>query len=476
MIEPLDLNNAYVLEPSAGKGDILDAITKKYDHYRGPKLYAIEINSDLRAILESKEYSVIYDDFLNYTPRLHFTHVIANPPFSNAEDHLLKAWEILYEGEIVCLMNATSLEGKTYKEQLILKMIEDHGSVEHIGQAFKTAERPTNAEIAIVRLTKTANGMKMEWDVKNDREEPTFDDDKGKEVGVTGFIADLLSHFNAALGNYEAYVQERMKIERYSQPFGDVWEGDNRRISILKASDDCKTPQDRYNRFVELMQMAAWDKILEHPNFRAILTERARAMMKDYRLRQRRVDFNEYNIRAMFGELVAKQQEIMDSAILDAFDTMTEYHEENRVYFEGWKSNKAWRVNYKVVLPYYIDYWATFGGSFHLNYHRIESLNDIDRALCIVAKRPYNSIQTVVQALEISFQNHPKWAESHFFEIKYFQKGTLHLRFKDLDLLAQFNAIAAKGRNWLPPDTGAKDAYRAPAEEPQQQSLALTVA
>jgi hypothetical protein len=41
-------------------------------------------------------------------------------------------------------------------------------------------------------------------------------------------------------------------------------------------------------------------------------------------------------------------------------------------------------------------------------------------------------------------------AESTFFKMRYFKKGTLHLEFKDADLWERFNITAAKGKNWLP--------------------------
>lgn len=32
-----------------------------------------------------------------------------NPPFSNADEHILKAWEIMEEGDIVALCNSETL-------------------------------------------------------------------------------------------------------------------------------------------------------------------------------------------------------------------------------------------------------------------------------------------------------------------------------------------------------------------------------
>ena len=126
LIDPLKLHGAYVLEPSAGKGDILDVIHKHFnDHYYPTKLYAIEIEPELRSILESKGYPVVGDDFLAYEPRIHFNYIVMNPPFASAEEHIMHAWHILYEGEIAAIINATSLEGKTAQEKLDLTELSD---------------------------------------------------------------------------------------------------------------------------------------------------------------------------------------------------------------------------------------------------------------------------------------------------------------------------------------------------------------
>ena len=54
--------------------------------------------------------------------------------------------------------------------------------------------------------------------------------------------------------------------------------------------------------------------------------------------------------------------------------------------------------------------------------------NDIDRAMCVVTGKKFNSIQTVNNALEMSFRDkYAKTATSEFFDIKYFMKGTSHL-------------------------------------------------
>lgn len=88
-----------VLEPSAGKGDILDYIASKM-YSRNPRknLFAIELDPNLQAILREKDYKVIGEDFLScYYPHS-FDLIVMNPPFDKGAKHLLKAWEVLQKG------------------------------------------------------------------------------------------------------------------------------------------------------------------------------------------------------------------------------------------------------------------------------------------------------------------------------------------------------------------------------------------
>ena len=46
-----------------------------------------------------------------------------------------------------------------------------------------------------------------------------------------------------------------------------------------------------------------------------------------------------------------------------------------------------------------------------------------------------------------------------------YKKGTAHIEFKNMDLLAKFNIFAARGKNWLPPAFGKKRYKDLNAEE-----------
>lgn len=93
-----------LLEPSAGKGDILEYIEDLKDkHWNSMKhnfnIYTIEINEELQMILRGKHYNVIFDDFLKWKPSVLVDLIVMNPPFSNGDEHLLKTIEVLEEGK-----------------------------------------------------------------------------------------------------------------------------------------------------------------------------------------------------------------------------------------------------------------------------------------------------------------------------------------------------------------------------------------
>jgi len=90
-IEP----NDRVLEPSAGKGDILDLIRSKHPDAR---VTAVEINAALLEILGAKGHAVEQGDFLGHKGE--YDRVVMNPPFENGQDidHIRHAFDLVAPG------------------------------------------------------------------------------------------------------------------------------------------------------------------------------------------------------------------------------------------------------------------------------------------------------------------------------------------------------------------------------------------
>jgi hypothetical protein len=90
----------FVLEPSAGQGAIVEAVTKQFPDMLVDCFELMDIN---REILKRKPGALIIgDDFFKIKEydRVEYDRIIANPPFSKNQDidHIVKMYDVLAEG------------------------------------------------------------------------------------------------------------------------------------------------------------------------------------------------------------------------------------------------------------------------------------------------------------------------------------------------------------------------------------------
>jgi protein-L-isoaspartate O-methyltransferase len=140
MIERAGIQDCHrVLEPSAGKGDILKAIASQ-------DVVAVEFNYKLAEHLRQHfpRLDVRCSDFLEMEPEPTFDRVLMNPPFERGidEDHLRHALQFLKPGgRLVAIVSAMTGSRLTV------------GEVESLPDGtFANSERPTQVRTAIVTI------------------------------------------------------------------------------------------------------------------------------------------------------------------------------------------------------------------------------------------------------------------------------------------------------------------------------------
>ena len=101
-----------VLEPSAGSGNIVDAIRNRFPE---AQINCIEPNVRLREILTLKGHNLHGDDFMEYLTLGKYDRVIMNPPFENQQDldHIRRAYSLLREGGFLVSVMSPSFEFHT---------------------------------------------------------------------------------------------------------------------------------------------------------------------------------------------------------------------------------------------------------------------------------------------------------------------------------------------------------------------------
>jgi len=67
-----------ILEPSAGTGALLEAVKNRNPYNDRYSYHCIEQNAERRATLQGKDYTVIWDDFLTFSPVTPYNTILMN--------------------------------------------------------------------------------------------------------------------------------------------------------------------------------------------------------------------------------------------------------------------------------------------------------------------------------------------------------------------------------------------------------------
>lgn len=417
-----------VLEPSAGKGDIVD-----YMQEDGANVIACEINDDLRAILETK-CKVIESDFLNVTSAQisHIDFIVMNPPFSADETHILHAFDIAPAGcKIISLCNYSTISNpNTNSRKQLAAIIEKYGSSENWGDCFADAERKTFVDIGLIRLQKQGKRTADEFNGFFMDEDP----EEKQENGLMPYnvVRDLVNRYVQACKIYNELTTVKTRLNAVT---GNFFGGDLGIKATLSYED-----------YKKELQKSGWMFILNKMNLSKYTTRGVREDINKFVETQTGIPFTMRNIYHMLDIVVQTAGQRMDKAILEVFDRVTEHHHDNRHNVKGWKTNSHFLVGKKFILPNQINPAKEYGYTSN-TYNSLKSsydgtIPDFEKALCFVEGVSYNEIKTVNSSINRNIYG--EWYESQFFKYKGYKNGNMHYEFKDAEVWARFNQRVAK--------------------------------
>ncbi len=458
MLGQIEVNGKTILEPSAGKGDLVDALTAE-----GANILYCETSPPLQRILSGKG-RFLCADFLDVTSDQvsHIDGIVMNPPFSEGVKHILHAYRIAPAGcMIVSLCNASNLENDYSKERKELKGIIETtaGVIDNLGKCFETAERQTFVEVAMVTIRKP--GTK-----ENDEFEGFFMDEEPETEGSAGLmeynaIRDIVNRYVQAVNIYSEVLTVKSRLNAATGSFfgGDIG------VSVSLSKEDYKKE----------LQRAGWQYIFKALNLTRDMTSGVRETINKFIEQQKQIPFTMRNIYRMLEIIVTTRGQTMDKAIEEAFDRITEKHHDNRHHVKGWKTNLHYLVGKKFILPYMInpskEYGYTSATYSHLRNSYDGVVPDLEKALCFITGIRYEDIITVSRS--ISRNPYGEWYESHFFKYKGYKNGNMHFEFKDVKVWEMFNARIAKIKGYPLFEQKEQTAYQrrnaGQKAEPKQQ-------
>lgn len=461
----------FILEPSAGKGDIVDGVAQRMKGRRC-QIECVEIDPDLREVLRGRGRCVVGDDFLRWTTHTRYDLIVMNPPFRDGDKHLAHALDLMqHGGQIVCLLNAATLQRteSAFRADLYRRLKEYGATIETLHGAFSGAERRTDVDVSLVYV----NIQKDSEDdsILDELYEAEMVDNAGGEVNDlvdSDFFRGLVQRYNFEARAGLEIIDRWERLKKYIPAQDDFRETPlmNLGISTKEHEHVASGALSLANAYLRELRRKYWAAMFGSREMQESMTYDMREKYMAQLEKFRSFDFNMANIYQIRLELSKSLVSSVEDAILKVFDDLTYKHSmgknTNVHYYNGWVTNDCCKVKAKVIVPFYGLYDSRWGGSWS-EYKARDYLMDLERVLTYLDNGRTDGL-TCDKVIRDAFSTgateryHGQKIHCKYFDLEFKKKGTVHIFFTNDEVLKKFNIFGGRKKNWLPPSYG-KTAY-----------------
>lgn len=527
MLEGIKWNSVEtVLEPSAGKGDLILAIPEAmahyieidgYSNYREKDLvvHAIEIDPYLRGAIkpaindtheevrkldsensaqcralyqkrleltedekeelremehfgyylsmknkafDNLEVNIVHDDFTTFDSYQKYDLILMNPPFSNGCQHLLQAIKLAerYGSQIRCLLNAETIQNAyTNDRKELIKILEMYqADISILPAEFTDAERETDVTVALIKVDIPAPVVNSDiWSRMKKASEEQQKNIDCEALSVMDVLEDAIAHYKVEteagiklIKEYlgmRPYLMDSLDEDRYSKCILQLRVGDRNDLEI--------------NSFLRKVRLKYWTALFQNKKVMGKMTseisQKYTGLVRDLQ----DYEFSMFNIQQLFAEMNAELKTSIEDTIFKLFDEMSAEHSyydnsTNVHYYNGWKTNKAHRINQKVILPAYSMFYSW--NSKLDKYKAYQIISDIEKVFDYFDGNMTASVNLSGLLETAEATGNTRNIPCKYFTLTIYKKGTMHIKFTNMKLLERFNIYCSKGKAWLPPDYG----------------------
>lgn len=492
LFEAVDFNKVKTaLEPSAGKGDLLEYATQRKRTYRvgrgrSGRGYSdrekldcdcIEIDTNLQAILRGKGFRVVHDDFLTFTTRKRYDLIMMNPPFSEGDLHLLHAIEMVQNGgQVACILNAETIRNPyTNSRKLLAKKLREVGaSIRFVDDAFARAERRAKVDVALVNVSiPYAFTDETIWEnLKKAREAGSVDagermNNLAPRNNVERLILehDLMAEAGISLMRCYNGIANHIHPGDRVLPFITLNVCESSHVGVEKCG------VEHVNKFLRAVRAYYWQQLFDLPDLRNKMTSDMQKQYSGLIDEMRDYEFSEFNIQQVIERIMGQITVGVEKAIIKCFEKLSNEHSyneniqnDNIHYYNGWKTNKAHYVNIRCIIPT----WGCFAtecrknsrGGWSDSYTTIRPrecfnvLSDLEKALNYLDKGETSDIDMMQMLEAAETANKNRNIECKYFTVTFFKKGTCHIKFREKKIVDRLNIYVGRNKAWLPPSYG----------------------
>ena len=385
----------------------------------------------------------------------------------------------------MCILNAETIKNPFNKTRKMLaaQLEKYHATVRFYSNAFSDpdSERKTDADIAVVGIKVPIPehfSRSFVFDQLDKAESISFEtasEAEDKEIVREGFdyLDSYIKQYHdeteagiALIKEFNAYTSVRKARFMSLDPQSES--------EILTLGLKGKSMgRDGLNRYVEEVRLRYWELLFGNPKFAGKLTNKMQSELMSSISEMRHYDFTMHNILELLAQIRDNTLKGIEASLMELFETFSckySYLGEtstNIHYYNGWTTNKAHKVNKKVIIPLY-NVWSSYRVGAEVrwslsSYDAWHVLQDLAKALDYIASPAYAAIEThydMQTQIERNFREGiTSNIKTKYFILTFYKKGTCHIVFRDEELLEKFNLYIGKQKAWLPPDYGRK-AYK----------------
>jgi hypothetical protein len=238
----------------------------------------------------------------------------------------------------------------------------------------------------------------------------------------------------------EAFREIGESSDDLARIFGD---GYRYRVEVRQFGSYNTVDADTGAAIVEEMKRAAWAALIERLQIRKLMSsKRQDEMNKALAIGERRSDkqelpeITEESIFQVLGGFVASAEEFLAEAIHEEYDF---WKPTNHDY----KRNSEFAMQPKIIREWMVEKWSS---SWNISYDRRAHVQSLDRIFHELdgAGIPQGHRGPLCDTIERAPDDGR--GETDFFRFRCCKNRNLHLEFKRVDLLDEFNRIAGRSR------------------------------
>ena len=272
------------------------------------------------------------------------------------------------------------------------------------------------------------------------------------------FITAIIEKYNYEINAGVSLIREYLKLLPYMM--NNIGTETAYMRSILKLEIYHGGTGHLINDYVSLTRVKYWRALFSDKEFTRSLPNNLQSELYSRIEKMAAYEFSYHNIMEMNIELNKKTMRSIEDTIIKLFDDLSQkyswYDEtsKNIHYFNGWKTNKAYKINKKVIIPIgtFSDIWQ----KFEYKYTVLRQLSDIEKCLAFLEGGASADIDMARELDRAEKEQVTKDIELKYFKVTFYKKGTCHLMFTNERLLEKFNIFGCQRKGWLPPCYGKK--------------------